>query len=229
MTAYVIGVGPGDPELLTLRAARMLERCDTVLHAGPRDDAGFAYEVVAPLLHPRQTVRGMALVMRRGIDSGSVGYDRVAHTLAQEARAGRVAAFLTEGDPMLFGTGSHVVERLRAEAPDVAVEIVPGVSALGAAAAKLGWPLAEKGEILTICPATYHPDELGHLLDRPGAICFLKAADVLPRLVEELRQRGRLERAALVERVGRPEERIIRDLASAQAGTFSYFSLVLVR
>src|SRR3954447_3464745 len=95
----VVGVGPGDPELLTLRAVRVLDRCDLILHPGPRDRAGFAIEVVAPLLRPGQRVRGMALAMRRGPDAGPIGYDRVAAALVEEARAGRPAAFLTEGDP----------------------------------------------------------------------------------------------------------------------------------
>jgi precorrin-2/cobalt-factor-2 C20-methyltransferase len=171
----------------------------------------------------------MALAMRRGPDDGSVGYDRVASALIAEARAGRSAAFLTEGDPMLYGTGSYVAERLRAMAPEVAFEVVPGVSAIGAAAARLGWPLARKEEVLTICPATYHADDVGAILDRGGPVCWLKAADVLPRLVEELRRRGRLDRAALVERVGRPDERIVRDLESVVGQDLSYFSLVLVR
>lgn len=225
----IVGVGPGDPDLLTQRAARVLGRCATILHAGPHDDIGFAYEVVAPLIRPGQRVRGMALAMRRGPDDGSVGYDRVAQALAEEDRAGRASAFLTEGDPMLFGTGSYVVRRLREQFPDVPVEVVPGVSALGAAAARLGWPLAQKDEILTVCPATYHAEDIGAILDRGGASCWLKAADVLPQLVEELRRRGRLDRAALVERVGRPDERIFLDLTEALGADLSYFSLVLVR
>ncbi|HEX8204390.1 MAG TPA: precorrin-2 C(20)-methyltransferase [Isosphaeraceae bacterium] len=225
----IIGVGPGDPDLLTVRAVRGLARCATILHPGPRDDAGFAVEVVAGLLRPDQEVRGMALAMRRGPDDGTVGYDRVAWALAAEARAGRSAAFLTEGDPMLFGSGSYVVEHLRALDPDVPVEVVPGVSALGAAAARLGWPLAQKDEVLTVCPATYHAEGIGAILDRGGASCWLKAAAVLPRLVAELRQRGRLDRAALVERLGRPDERIFVDLTAALGVDLSYFSLVLVR
>jgi precorrin-2/cobalt-factor-2 C20-methyltransferase len=130
---------------------------------------------------------------------------------------------------MLFGSGSYVVGRLREGFPDVPVEVVPGVSALGAAAARLGWPLAQKDEILTVCPATYHADDVGAILDRGGASCWLKAADVLPRLVEELRRRGKLDRAVLVERVGRPDERIFRDLTEALDAGLSYFSLVLVR
>ncbi len=225
----IVGVGPGDPELLTLKAARVIGACDVVFHPGTRDDAGFAFETIAPLLRPAQRVRGMALAMKRGPDDGSVGYDRVAEALAAEARSGRRCVFLTEGDPMLFGTGSYVADRLRALAPDVPVEIVPGVSALGAAAARLGWPLARKEEILTICPATYHPDEIGAILDRGGAVCWFKAAGVLPRLVEELRRRGRLQGAALVERVGRADERIFLDLTAALDQDLSYFSLVLVR
>ena len=226
---FIIGVGPGDPELLTLKAARLIQRADVVLHPGPRDDTGFAVEVVADLLRADQQVRGMGLAMRRGIDDGSVGYDRVAASLIAEARAGRLAVFLTEGDPMLFGTGSYVVERLRAEAPDLVVEVVPGVSALTAAAARLGWPLAQKEQVLTVCPATYHADEIGAILDRGGPVCWLKAADVLPRLVEELGARGRLRNAALLERVGRPDERVFLDLSAAVGEDLSYFSLVLVR
>lgn len=226
---YVVGVGPGALDLLTLRAVRVLERSDVLLHPGPRDDAGFAYEIVAPLLRPAQRVRGVALAMRRGPDDGSVGYDRVAESLADEARSGRTAAFLTEGDPMLFGTGSYVAERLAVLAPDVAVEVVAGVSAASAAAARLGWPLARKDEILTFCPTTYHAAEIGAILDRGGPVCWLKPADVLPVLVDELRRRGRLGNAVLVERVGCPDERIFRDVEAALAEHLSYFSLVLVR
>jgi precorrin-2/cobalt-factor-2 C20-methyltransferase len=167
--------------------------------------------------------------MQRGPSDEHAGYDRIAQVLLDEAAAGRAAVYLTEGDPMLFGTGSYVVERLKALRPEAPVEIVPGVSALSAAAARLEWPLAQKDQVLTICPATYHPDQIGSILDRPGATCWLKAADVLPRLVEELEKRGRLERAALVERVGRPDERIFRDLTEALGEKLSYFSLVLVR
>ncbi len=228
-TVFIVGVGPGDPELLTLRAATVLARCRAVFHPGARDDAGFALEVVAGRLHPEAVVTGMALAMRRGPDDGSVGYDRVAQALAATVQAGRDAAFLTEGDPMLFGSGSYVAEHLRRIAADVPVEIVPGVSAIGAAAARLGWPLAQKDAILTLCPATYHEDDIGAILDRGGSSCWLKAAGVLPRLVEELQRRDRLDRAALVERLGRPDERIFRRLEDALDKDLSYFSLVLVR
>jgi precorrin-2/cobalt-factor-2 C20-methyltransferase len=225
----IVGVGPGDPELLTLRAARVLRSAELILHPGPRDDAGFALEVVADLLRPDQEVRGVALAMRRGPDDGTVGYDRAASALVEASRAGRPAVFLTEGDPMLFGSGSYVMEHVQALAPEAPVEVVPGVSALGAAAARLGWPLARKQEILTVCPGTYHADEIGPLLDRGGPSCWLKAASVLPRLVEELARRGRLDRAALVERLGRPGERAFLDLRDALGAELSYFSLVLVR
>jgi len=227
--AHIVGIGPGDPDLLTVRAARVLASCSLILHAGRADASGFAIEVVAPLLRPDQEVRGMALAMRRGPDDGSVGYDRVASALARAARMGRRAAFLTEGDPMLFGSGSYVAEHLKATAPDVPVQIVPGVSILSAASARLGWPLAQKDAILTVCPATYHADQIGPILDRGGSSCWLKAADVLPRLIVELEARGRLAGAALVERVGRPDERIFLDLRDAVGERLSYFSMVLVR
>jgi precorrin-2/cobalt-factor-2 C20-methyltransferase len=214
---------------LTLRAAHVLAACDFIVHAGPRDDAGFAYDVIASRVRADQRVRAIPLAMRRGPDDGTIGYDRVAESLIESARAGHRATYLTEGDPMLFGTGSYVAERVALMAPEFACEIVPGVSAISAAAAKLGWSLARKDEILTVCPATYHESEIGAILDRGGSSCWFKAANVLPRLVEELLTRGKLERAALVERVGRPDERIDLDLQQALGRDLSYFSLVLVR
>jgi precorrin-2/cobalt-factor-2 C20-methyltransferase len=226
---FIVGIGPGDPELLTLKAARILAESSLVLHAGRADRLGFAIEVVSSILRPDQHVRGMALAMKRGPDDGSVGYGRVADALIEEARIGGTAAFLTEGDPMLYGSGSYVADHVRELAPDLPIEIVPGVSAISAVAARLGWPLAQKSEILTLCPATYHPDDIGAILDRAGASCWLKAANVLPRLVEELRRRERIPDAALVERVGRPDERVFRNLEEALGLELSYFSLVLVR
>jgi precorrin-2/cobalt-factor-2 C20-methyltransferase len=225
----VIGIGPGDPELLTLRALRALRACDLIVHAGPSDRAGYAFETVAEYLDPGQSVEGAGLAMKRGRGDGDVGYDRVARRLVEAARGGRRAGYLTEGDPMLFGSGSYVAKRIGLIAPEVGVEVIPGVNAVSAAAARLGWPLARKEEIVTICPATYHVSEIGAILDRPGTTCWLKAVDVLPVLVAELRARDRLDRAALVEKVGRPEERLFLDLAAALRHDLSYFSLVLVR
>ena len=91
------------------------------------------------------------------------------------------------------------------------------------------WPLAQKDEILTICPGSYHHDEIGTILDRGQPVCWYKVVAILPRLVEELRLRGRLEAAVLVEKVGRPDERIFHDLTQALHQDLSYFSLVLVR
>lgn len=225
----IVGVGPGDPSLLTIRAVEVISSCSLIVHAGRRDREGLAYEIVSDRIRPEQRVLGAALAMMRGADDGSVGYQRVARVLIDEARAGRRAAFLTEGDPMLYGSGSYVADQVGAIAPDLRVEIVPGVSAISAAAARLGRPLARKHEMLTICPATYHAADIGAILDRHEKTCWLKANDVLPILVEELRARGRLDRAALVENLGRPMERVFLDLEEALQQDLSYFSLVLVR
>ena len=227
----IIGVGPGDPELLAVRAVHVLRHCDFVMHAGRDDRSGFAFDAVAPYLNPGQEVVSAGLSMRRGRleDRAQLGYERVASRLIAEARAGRRAAFLTEGDALLYGSGSYVYESLQTMDSSVRIEIVPGIDAASAAAARLGWPLAQKDDIWTVCPGTYHRDDIGSLLDRGGPCCWLKVRAVLPELVQELRTRGRVDRAALVEKVGRPEERVFLRLDEALEADLSYFSLVLVR
>ena len=113
---------------LTLRAVRVPGRLRPGPPRRPARRRGVRHRGRRAPAPPRATRRGMALAMRRGPDDGSVGYDRVAAALVEEARAGRPPAFLTEGDPMLFGTGSYVAERLADPAPDVPVEVVPGVA-----------------------------------------------------------------------------------------------------
>ena len=220
----LVGVGPGDPELLTCKAERILREADLVVHPGRDDERGFAYRIVRALLPSHVQVRAAAVEMAEPGDR----YETLAAELASEARAGRRVAFITEGDPLVYSTASRLLAILNSQWPDVAVEIVPGVSSLTAVAAAAGQCLVQGDETLVVIPACHHANELERLIETHDRVALLKVGSVFPQIVSLLKRRGWLTSAVYVEKVGTPDERVIRELASVDPQTISYFSTVLI-
>jgi precorrin-2 C20-methyltransferase/precorrin-3B C17-methyltransferase len=224
-----VGVGPGDPELLTLKAVHILRQVHALYHAGPREDEGRAWRIIQGLVQPEQRVRVVRNEsMNALVAGGSAGYRRTVKQIAADCRAGLDVAFVTEGDPTLYSTASVVWQLLAEVAPEVPVEIVPGVSSVNAAAARVGWALAQKDEPLAVVPAGYHRHDLRALLQAFPNVCLLKVPQALPELaaaLEELRPR---REAVYIENLGTAQEWVTQDVASA-AGRKEYFALVLVR
>jgi precorrin-2 C(20)-methyltransferase len=225
---WAVGVGPGNPELLTLQAVDLIRRAGVLYHAGPAENEGRALDVIRHHLQPHQAVRRLLTEPMNavGAEADQAPYRRGVDQIAADCRRGLDVAFVTEGDPTLYSTASYVWQLLAEMAPDIPVAIVPGVSSVTAAAARVGWPLAQKDEMLAVVPASYHGDELAGLLDRFPSVCLLKAAAVLPKLVRTLASRDR--RAVYVENLGTAREWITEDVTAA-AGRKEYFALVLVR
>jgi precorrin-2 C(20)-methyltransferase len=223
---FAVGVGPGDPQLLTLRAAAILRDVRIVYHPGPAPDRGRALDTVRSILRPEQQCR---IVLRDPMAVVSAGdwrrhYRQAVDEIAADCRAGNDVAFITEGDPTLYSTAAHVWQLLAELHPDVPIEVVPGVSSVTAAAARVQRPLAQKDEPLLIVPGSYHVGSIREWLDQFPTICLLKPARVMSDLVSMLANVD----AVYVEDVGTPREWISPDLASA-AGRGHYFSLVLLR
>jgi precorrin-2 C20-methyltransferase/precorrin-3B C17-methyltransferase len=227
---WAIGVGPGDPELLTVKAVRLLRAAHVVYHAGPGDDQGRALDVVRELLRPDQRVH---TILAEAMAAVSNSPDRSAYRagverIAADCRRGLDVAFITEGDPTLYSTASQVWELLAEVHAEVQIEVVPGVSSITAAAARVRWPLARKDEMLAVVPAGYHPDRLPELLDEFSTVCLLKVGGALPRLRAGLGEATSEHRAVYAENVGTAAEWITENLEAA-AGRRDYFSLVLAR
>lgn len=220
----LVGVGPGDPELVTRKAERVLREADIVFHPGRDDHAGFAIRIVRELLSSATVVRAAPVEMAESGDR----YEKLAADMAEEARAGRRVAFITEGDPLLYSTASRLLEVLQANWLDVPVEIVPGVTSLTAVAAAAGRSLVQGAETLAVIPACHHSDELERMIDSHDRVALLKVGSVFPQIVALLRRRGWLERAVFVEKAGTEVERVVRDAASIDPASISYFSMVLV-
>lgn len=227
-TLYGIGVGPGDPELLTLRAARLLRELPVIAAPVARPEGGsYALEIAAPFLHSAQRVLKLHFPMGGSLLQRTAAYRSAASTLADVLRGGESAAFLTEGDPLLYSTFGHLLQHLPPEMP---VRVVPGVSAVTAAAAHWPIPLVQGEQCLAILPATFaQPDELATVLTRFDTVVLLKVAPVLDRLLDLLDQLDLAAAACLVERASHPEARVVRDVHSLRGQAVHYLSLMIIR
>lgn len=230
-TLYGVGLGPGDPELVTLKARRILRSVPTLLlpvrHA---EDPGYAWAIAEPHLVPGQQLAvRLPFPHERGDPDLDAQWDGNCRRILELMADSRDAAFLTEGDPLLYSTFIQVASRLRVAAPDLPIEIVPGVTSITAAAAAAGQPLVARGGRLAVVPALYGTDELRRTLEDFDTVVLLKANRVLEQVRPVLDDLGLAERATLVARCGRPEQRVVRGLQNLRPSDLDYFSLIIVR
>jgi precorrin-2 C(20)-methyltransferase len=227
---WAVGVGPGDPELLTQKAARLIQQAAVIYHAGPTPEQGRALDTIRSLLQPRQELR---IVLRNPMADVTAGdwrryYGPGVDEMATECRAGRKVVFITEGDPTLYSTAAHVWQLLAERHSEIPIEVVPGVSSITAAAARVRWPLAQKDESLAIVPGSYHQHDLADWLDRFSTVCVLKPAKALAELEDAVKRLPAQPEAVYAENIGTPREWLTHDLTAA-LGRHEYFSLVIVR
>lgn len=250
-TLYGIGVGPGDPELLTRKAFRLLATVPVIFYPSCGGKAeGFALEILQRVFaeenldpvgagegwEPSPTgssvlerCRPLSTTMVRGAESARPHWADAAQTVAAVLRNGQDAAFITEGDPSLYSTFVYLQAALVERFPQAGVEVVPGVSSISAAAARTMFPLALGEERIAVLPATYDPALLERALETFDTVALLKVSRVLDQLIAILEQRRLLDGAVFVERCGTSRERIVRDVASLRGQRVHYFSLLLVR
>lgn len=226
---YGVGVGPGAPDLLTLRAHRILMTVPVVVHPACKPGASsYAWRIVRDVVPATARVLGQTFPMSRDWAALVPVWRENAREIAAELRAGHDVAFVTEGDPMLFSTFLHIRELLLAECPEAEVEIVPGLPALSGAAALTGIPLGQGDQRIAVVPATWHEDKLRDVLRDWDVVVFMKVARVLPKVIDALIETGRLGHAALVSRGTAEQQIVTRDLEKFRDRRLNYLTLVLV-
>jgi precorrin-2/cobalt-factor-2 C20-methyltransferase len=229
-TFWGVGVGPGDPELMTLKAARILAAVDLIFcPAETTQGASFAARIVAPLGLPADNFRPVSLCMSRQRGAALEGYRRAAETIVGELRQGRSAAWITEGDPLFYSTFAHIAETVRRLCPEARIEIVPGVSSVQAAAARVGVPLAHLDEAMAVLPAAYGLERLPTFLDSCATVALLKVHSVFDALLARLADLPKNWQAFYLEKVGTGDQRLTTNLDSLRGQKLPYFSLVLLR
>lgn len=228
-TLYAIGAGPGDPELLTLKAARILGRVSVVFAASSsKNDYSLAQAIVSRHISPQTPVVRLAFPMIRDAGQLQAAWDENAASVLDALSTGRDAAFITLGDPMTYSTFVYLWRTLLAVAPQVRTEIVPGVSSIQASAAAAGFPLAESGQNVAILSGVDDPARLRKALESCDSAVILKTYRSFSMLRDLLASMGLADKAVLVSRVGMEGEQIVRGLGCVE-GRPAYFSLILVK
>ena len=223
-TLYGLGIGPGDPELITLKALRLLQAAPVVAYPAPEDGDSLARTIVAPHLPGGQTEIAIRMPMVAARFPAQEVYDRAAAEIGQHLAEGRDVAALCEGDPFFYGSFMYLFGRV---AEKHKVEVVPGVSSLTACAAVLGAPLAARNDVLTVVPAPLAANVLAQILRDTDAAAIIKVGRHLAKVRKVLRILGLLDRARYVERATLGEQRIL-PLAEVAEDSAPYFSMILV-
>lgn len=223
---YGVGVGPGDPELMTLKAARLIRESGMI--AVPKSGEGdrVAYDIAlssVPELGDKPVLE-LSMPMTRDRDALAESHRKAAALVEDALDRGTDVVFLTLGDPTIYSTCLYVLRIVREDGYETA--LIPGVPSFCAAAARLGIGLAEGAEALHVIPASYQGADSG--LDWNGTKVLMKTGKSMTAMKTRLKEKGLYENAKMVERCGMAQERVLQSLDEADDSS-SYFSIVIVK
>jgi precorrin-2/cobalt-factor-2 C20-methyltransferase len=223
-TVWGLGVGPGDPELITVKALRLLQAAPVVAYPAPLGGDSFARGIVGRWLDRGQAEIVIEVPMSTDPEPAQAAYDAAAARIAAELDKGRDVAVLCQGDPFFYGSFMYLFGRL---ARRYRVEIVPGVSSLTAAAAALQTPLAARNDVLAVLPGPLPEDELARRLADTEAAAIIKLGRHFAKVRRVLVRLGLEANARYVERATLAQQRLL-PLAAVDPAEVPYFSMILV-
>ncbi len=222
-TLYGVGLGPGDPELMTLKADRLIRSARVIAWPAPEHGESFARSIAAEAIPADAEEIAIRVPMVPDRAPAQAIYDAAAARIAAHLAAGTDVVALCEGDPLFYGSFMYLHARI---APRHPVVVVPGVSSLAACAAAAGRPLCARTEPVAVLPGPMAEDALAARLAEPGAVAIVKVGRHLPRLRAALLRAGRAGRAVYVSHASLGRERVL-PLAEAPEDA-PYFSMILV-
>ncbi len=232
-TFYGVGLGPGDPELLTIKGLRILRETEVIAVPGSGRDVplalGIAKEALGEELLSRKTVLTLGLPMTKETATLEAARECAALEIANYLDDGLDVAFITIGDPLFYSTFSYLVPLLNKALPDLTVKTVPGVTSLSASSSAVGVALTESDDTLAVIPATYGTDVLRTALSHHKTVVIMKLSGVMGKVLDLLDEMGLSEKAVLVKRATWADQEVIADISELRAGKAGYFSIMIVR
>ncbi len=227
---YGIGVGPGDPDLITMKAIKILGRVDVIFAASStKNSHSQAVDIARPHIPADTPIKRLPFPMTRDKNETKTAWEENARFIIKSLRQGKNAAFLTLGDAMTYSTFGYVLKNVREIAPDLTVVTVPGITSYQAAAARLNTPLVEGEESLMVVSGVQGGGRWRRLSTKPDNVVFLKAYKNVRDISEALEESHFLENSVGVRRCGLPEEEIIHDVKELGRRPPGYWTLIIAK
>jgi len=228
---YAVGVGPGDPELITRKGERIIRSAKVICApTGAADAASYALSIVGELVDPcRQEILTQTFPMMKTGAELEAAWEDAASQVIKRIDRGYDVVFITIGDPLLYSTFLYIRRIIQQRRPDIPMEIVPGISSVSAAAAAAGVPLGIAGDRIAILPATYEDYELRRTLKEFDTVVLMKVSRVFDRVYAILQELGLTGKGVFVRRVGSDQEEVVRDVSTLLGRELDYLSMLIVK
>ncbi|WP_432401672.1 precorrin-2 C(20)-methyltransferase [Wukongibacter sp. M2B1] len=228
---YGIGVGPGDPDLLTIKAKKLLDKVDVILAPETKDGKGStALNIAKEHLNPDAEIVEKKFPMTYDVEVLNNSYDEIADFVKELVYAGKKVAFLTLGDPMVYSTYIYLFKRLKSK--NVEMETIPGITSFCAIASKVGIPLGENEETIAIVPSVYYEKgdrKLDSIIKNIDSIVFMKASGYIDELIDELEATGHKEGSVFVSRLGLDDEVVEDNIEKRRGIKNNYLSTLIAK
>lgn len=229
-TLFGLGVGPGDPELITVKAFRVMKESPVIAY--PKKMKGkksYAQRIVDVYVNGMdKEMLGLVFPMTKHQETLDREWNKAVDEVYARIAEGKDVAFVTEGDPMLFSTFIHLMTLMQERHPDVDIQMIPGISSFNASASRLGIPLGEGDDHIAMIPAVDDYDAMRRAIENHDAIVFIKVAKVIDLMLQVLRDLDLLDRAHVVTKVTSDEE-IIWKTSELDGVELEYLTLMVVR
>ena len=226
---YGIGVGPGDPELLTVKAIKAIEQVDVLIAPKTeKKDGSVALTVAKPYLKKDVEIVYQVFPMVKGFAENSTdAWESNKQEILELLRSGKNVAFLTIGDPMFYSTYIYVFRLLENEGVDI--QTIPRIPTFAAIGSQLGYPIVEGDDVLSIIPATASPEKVEKAMQAADNVVLMKVYKNFEDVADMLDKNEMAEQAVLVSRAGLDDEKIIYDVVAHKKDKLNYLSTILTR
>lgn len=229
-TLYGLGVGPGDPELITVKAFRVIQESPVIAYPRKRKGSkSYAHRIAEVYIRPEEKeMLGLVFPMTKDQAILDREWNETVDKVWGKLNEGKDVAFVTEGDPLLYSTFIHMMKLMQKLHPEVEVKTVPGISSFNGSASRLGIALADGDDHVAIVPARDDYDAMKKAIEDHDAVVFIKVAKVIDLMITVLKDLDLLDKASVVTKVTSDEE-VIWNMSELEGVELEYLTLMVVR
>ena len=228
-TLYGIGIGPGDPELITVKALNTIKKVKTIFApSSPKNSYSLALDIISPYIQDDTEVHKLMFPMTKQKEQLEKSWERNAQTIIEYLKKGINCAFITLGDPLTYSTFGYTSRRIREICPEVKIEIIPGITSYHASAAASGIVLAEAEESLAIISGVMGAKKLRSIINHVDNVVVLKVYKSFKEIAETIDELGLEQKSVLVSRCGLKGERIVKGISKCKNRDMEYLSLIII-